>query len=106
MPVNRRDLDFYLYEMLQAESLCEHRRYAKHSRKTFDAMLDTAQRVAEEKRANHNAKADANKPHIKDGRTECMSFHLPQGVTENPASVGTAFCSLDDTLLEVSSQAL
>lgn len=68
MPVNRRDLDFYLHEMLQAESLCGHRLYAEHSRETFDAMLDTAQRVAEEQFANHNAKADANEPHIKDGK--------------------------------------
>ena len=68
MPVNRRDLDFYLYELLQVESLCESTLYAEHSRETFDAMLDTAQRIAEDKFANHCAKADANEPHLVDGK--------------------------------------
>lgn len=68
MPVNRRDLDFYLYELLQADQLCEKALFADHSRATFDAMLDTAERVADEKFANHNAKADANEPHIVDGK--------------------------------------
>jgi len=68
MPVNRRDLDFYLYELLQVESLCNSPLYAEHSRETFDAMLDTAERVATDKFANHNAKADANEPHIVNGK--------------------------------------
>lgn len=68
MPVNRRDLDFYLYELLQVESLCERPRYSEHSRESFDVMLDAAARLAEEKFANHAAKADANEPHIVDGK--------------------------------------
>lgn len=68
MPVNRRDLDFYLYELLQAESLCQRPLYAEHSRESFDAILDTAERVAEDKFANHCAKSDANEPQLVDGK--------------------------------------
>ncbi|MGB1563922.1 MAG: acyl-CoA dehydrogenase [Sinimarinibacterium flocculans] len=68
MQVNRRDLDFLLYELLDVESLCEHPLYAEHSRESFDAMLDAAARLAMEKFANHNARADAHEPHIVDGK--------------------------------------
>lgn len=68
MPVNRRDLDFYLYELLQVESLCDAPLYSEHSRESFDAMLDTAERLAEDKFANHNAESDANEPHMVDGK--------------------------------------
>ncbi len=68
MPVSRRDLDFYLYELLQVESLCDSPRFAEHSRESFDAMLDTAQRLAAEKFANHSARSDANEPRVVDGK--------------------------------------
>ena len=45
MPISRlssRDLEFQLYEVLDAESLTARARYAEHSRETFDAVLATA----------------------------------------------------------------
>ena len=52
--LNRRDLDFILYELLDVESLTRRPRFAEHSRETFDAALGTAAKIAEEKFAPHN----------------------------------------------------
>ncbi|MCW5624132.1 MAG: acyl-CoA dehydrogenase [Burkholderiales bacterium] len=66
--VHRRDLAFVLYELLGAEALAQRPRYVEHSRETFDAVLDTAFRIATEKFAPHNRKADLNEPRFEDGR--------------------------------------
>ena len=60
--VNRRDLAFVLYELLEVERLNARPRYADHSRDTFEAALDIAQRIAAEHFATHNRKADSNEP--------------------------------------------
>jgi len=60
--VNRRDLAFILYELLEIESLNARPRYADHSRDTFEAALDISQRIAAEHFASHNRKADLNEP--------------------------------------------
>jgi alkylation response protein AidB-like acyl-CoA dehydrogenase len=60
--ISRRDLAFVLYELLDTESLCRRPRFADHSRETFEAALDTAQRIAADHFAPHNRKADSNEP--------------------------------------------
>jgi alkylation response protein AidB-like acyl-CoA dehydrogenase len=60
--VNRRDLAFVLYELLDVEQLTQCTRFADHSRETFDAALDTAHRIASDHFAPHNRKADLNEP--------------------------------------------
>jgi alkylation response protein AidB-like acyl-CoA dehydrogenase len=60
--VNRKELEFQLYELLDTESLCARQRFSEHSRETFDAVLDTADKIATELFAPHNALADANEP--------------------------------------------
>jgi alkylation response protein AidB-like acyl-CoA dehydrogenase len=60
--ISRRDLEFVLYELLRVDSLTERTRYADHSRGTFDAAIDVAARIAEERFANHNKKVDQNEP--------------------------------------------
>jgi alkylation response protein AidB-like acyl-CoA dehydrogenase len=60
--INRRDLDFVLYELLDVEALSARPRFAEHTRETFDAALDTAHRIAAEHFAPHNRKADLNEP--------------------------------------------
>jgi alkylation response protein AidB-like acyl-CoA dehydrogenase len=69
--INRRDLDFQLFEVLDAEALIARPRYAEHSRETFNAVLDTALAMAEEKFAPHNRKADEHEPHF-DGQRVSM----------------------------------
>ncbi|HVL75340.1 MAG TPA: acyl-CoA dehydrogenase [Noviherbaspirillum sp.] len=66
--IPRRDLDFLLYEWLDAEALTQRARFADHSRETFNAALDTCERIATELFAPHNKKADQNEPHF-DGET-------------------------------------
>jgi alkylation response protein AidB-like acyl-CoA dehydrogenase len=62
--LSRRDLDFLLYEWLDAESLIQRQRFSEHSRETFDAVLDLCEQLATEKFANHNKKLDQNEPHF------------------------------------------
>ncbi|MDP2826069.1 MAG: acyl-CoA dehydrogenase N-terminal domain-containing protein [Sulfuritalea sp.] len=38
--INRRDLEFHLFEVLDTESLTSRPRYAEHSKETFLAVLD------------------------------------------------------------------
>ncbi|WP_218511045.1 acyl-CoA dehydrogenase [Variovorax sp. dw_308] len=60
----RSTLDFLLYDWLQAESLNQRERFADHSRETFDAVLDTCERIAREKYAPHNRTVDTQEPHF------------------------------------------
>ncbi|MFC4068147.1 acyl-CoA dehydrogenase [Actinoplanes subglobosus] len=59
---SRRDLDFLLYEWLDAEALTARERFAEHSRETFDAFLDVSQQIAERDFAPHNRTGDLNEP--------------------------------------------
>lgn len=69
--LSRRDLQFLLYEWLDVESLTRAERYADHSRETFDAALDTCERIATELFAPHNQKADQREPRF-DGNTVAL----------------------------------
>ncbi len=60
--LNRRDLNFLLYEWLDVARLTERTRYAEHSRETFDAAIDIAEKLATQYFAPHNRKSDANEP--------------------------------------------
>ena len=58
----RPTLDFLLYQWLHAESLNQRARFADHSRETFDAVLDTCERIAREKYAPFNRLVDTQEP--------------------------------------------
>lgn len=60
--LNRRDLDFMMYEWLDAEALTSHPRFADHNRETFDAVMDLSAQMANDLFANHNRKNDLNEP--------------------------------------------
>ncbi|MFC5523406.1 acyl-CoA dehydrogenase [Polaromonas jejuensis] len=60
----RPTLDFLLYQWLGAESLNQRARFADHSRETFDAVLDTCERIAREKYAPFNRTVDTQEPHF------------------------------------------
>ena len=62
-----RDLEFQLYEVLDAVSLTERERYADHSRETFDAVLATARSLAESELQPHHRESDEHEPFIRDG---------------------------------------
>lgn len=70
--INRRDLDFLLYEFLKAEELCERELYTDHDKETFSAVIDLAEQVAEEKFAPLAVEMDINEPEFVDGKVEMM----------------------------------
>ncbi|WP_119157155.1 acyl-CoA dehydrogenase [Caldimonas tepidiphila] len=66
--IHRRELDFQLFELLDAEGLTRRARYAEHSRETFTAAIDSAHAIATEHFVPHNRKSDEHEPRFEDGR--------------------------------------
>jgi alkylation response protein AidB-like acyl-CoA dehydrogenase len=60
----RPTLDFLLFDWLNVETLTQRPRFADHSRDTFDAVLDTCERIAREKYAPFNRLVDTQEPHF------------------------------------------
>jgi butyryl-CoA dehydrogenase len=58
----RPTLDFLLYDWLRADQLTQRARFSDHSRETFDAVLDTCERIAREKYAPFNRVVDTEEP--------------------------------------------
>jgi alkylation response protein AidB-like acyl-CoA dehydrogenase len=58
----RSTIDFLLYDWLDVESLNKRERFGDHSRETFDAVLDTCERIAREKYAPFNRLIDTQEP--------------------------------------------
>ena len=66
--VNRRDLDFILYETLGLESVLQSDRYSDYDRESLDAILDLYQTIAEDQFLPCAGKLDANEPKFVDGK--------------------------------------
>ncbi len=66
--IDRRDLDFQLFELLRVQQLAERPFFADHDRETLNAALDTAQVIAAEHFQTHNRKNDLHEPSF-DGKT-------------------------------------
>lgn len=66
--MNRRDIDFMLYELLECETLTKLPRYEEHSKDTFDAILDVAGEIAREHFYPHAAACDSREPTLVDGK--------------------------------------
>ncbi|MDD0837548.1 acyl-CoA dehydrogenase [Curvibacter sp. HBC61] len=60
----RSSIDFLLYQWLNAPALNQRERFSDHSRDTFDAVLDTCERIAREKYAPFNRLVDTQEPHF------------------------------------------
>jgi alkylation response protein AidB-like acyl-CoA dehydrogenase len=60
----RPTIDFLLNDWLAVERLNERPRFADHSRETFDAVLDTCERIARDKYAPFNRLVDTQEPHF------------------------------------------
>ena len=73
MIVNRRDLDFVLYETLSLDKILESDRYADYDRESLDAIMDLCQTIAEDQFLPCAAKLDANEPKFVDGKVETIS---------------------------------
>ncbi len=97
--LSTRDLHFLLYEWLDTEALTSRPRYADHSRETFDAALELAERVATDHFAPHNKANDANEPRFDGERVhvipevkKALQVYAETGLSAAamPASVGGA----------------
>jgi len=73
----RPTVDFLLNDWLGVEALSQRERFADHSRETFDAVLDTCERIAREKYAPFNRLVDTQEP-VFDGE----KVILPQATHE------------------------
>jgi butyryl-CoA dehydrogenase len=70
-------VDFLLHDWLKVGTLIERERFAEHSRETFDAVLDTCERIAREKYAPFNRLVDTEEP-----RFDGEKVILPQATHE------------------------
>ncbi|MEM7083182.1 MAG: acyl-CoA dehydrogenase [Pseudomonadota bacterium] len=70
--VNRRDLDFYLYEFLSTDRLFAAERYSEYDRDTINAMLDAAQTIAEQAFHPIAALMDENEPTLHNDRVSVV----------------------------------
>lgn len=86
--LSRRDLDFLLYEWLDMEALTQRPRFADHSRETFTAALDTAEKIATDLFAPHNRLSDVDEPRAIPG-SKCLEVQMiPQVKTALDAYIG------------------
>jgi alkylation response protein AidB-like acyl-CoA dehydrogenase len=65
--IDPRDIAFWLYDWLGADALTGHPAYADHSRETFDAVLELAERLATDRFATHYKKSDRVEPSLENG---------------------------------------
>ena len=70
--VNRRDLDFLMYETLHLDELLLSERYQDYDREAITAILDLAQSLAEEKFQPFAAHLDQNEPKYVNGKVELI----------------------------------
>ena len=63
-----RDVDFLLYELVDAPSLCALPAFADHARSTFDLVLASSRRLAREVLFPAYKPMDAEPPRFIDGR--------------------------------------
>ena len=78
----RATLDFLLHDWLGVAALCERPRFAEHSRETFDAVLDTCERIAREKYAPFNRLVDTQEPCSEVMPDGSLRVQLPQATHE------------------------
>lgn len=66
--LSRRDLNFLLYEWLNVLSLTQRERYRDHSAETFNAALDTCEKIATEHFYPINKLLDEEEPRFENGQ--------------------------------------
>ena len=86
MPVStmsfRSTLDFLLHDWLAVNTLTQRARFADHNRESFDAVLDTCERIARDKFAPFNRLVDTQEPRTEvrpDGKLRVV---LPQATLD------------------------
>jgi butyryl-CoA dehydrogenase len=94
--IDRRHLDFLLYEVFDIERLTQRPRFAEHSRETFDSAIELAHQLAVTKFLPHNRKADLQEPQMVDGKVELIP-EIGEGVQAfNEAGFAAALADYAD----------
>jgi len=78
--MSARDLEFLLYEWLDVERLSERKRFAEHSRESYDALLALCAQLATEHFAPHYRKSDVEEPSF-DGTTVHLIPEIEEAIT-------------------------
>lgn len=66
--LSRRDIEFMIFDWLDASSLLRRDRFEAHSEETFRGVLELSERMATEHFAPHNRLNDVQEPKVVDGR--------------------------------------
>jgi butyryl-CoA dehydrogenase len=74
----RTTLDFLLHDWQRVEALNQRTRFADHSRETFDAVLDTCEKIARERYAPFNRLVDTQEPRAEPDGAGGLRVVLPQ----------------------------
>ena len=82
----RSTLDFLLHDWLNAEALTQRPRFAEHSRETFDAVMDTCERIARDKYAPFNRLVDTEEPRTEQEPDGSLRVVLPRATHEARAA--------------------
>ena len=82
----RNTLEHLLYQWLNANQLNQRPRFADHSRETFDAVLDTCEKIAREKFAPFNRVADREEPRTEVDEGGALKVILPKATLEARAA--------------------
>lgn len=78
----RTTIDFLLHDWLHTTELAQRERFSDHSRETFDAVLDTCERIAREKYAPFNRQVDIEEPRTVTEPDGSLRVVLPQATHE------------------------
>jgi len=87
--VDRKNLDFLLYEVFDLEQLLRHPRFADHDKATVTSIFDLAQAIGENEFLPCAAALDAQDPRFVDGKVEL----IPQARTALRAAAEAGFFS-------------
>ena len=82
----RNTLEHLLYHWLKADQLNQRTRFADHSRETFDAVLDTCEKIAREKFAPFNRVADREEPRTEVDADGALKVVLPKATHDARAA--------------------
>ncbi len=82
----RNTLEHLLYHWLKADQLNQRSRFADHSRETFDAVLDTCEKIAREKFALFNRTVDREEPRAETDADGSLKVIVPKATHEARAA--------------------
>jgi alkylation response protein AidB-like acyl-CoA dehydrogenase len=98
----RNALEFLMYDWLQADQLNARPRFADHSRETFDAVLDTCERIARDKFAPFNRTVDREEPRTEVDADGALKVVVPKATHEARAAYAESgmFSAAQDYAME------